>query len=70
MGAAARAEAIASHAHRAAQSPQGRHVIAEHSSHYIPVTEPDVVVREIAKIIPSTENAGYVLVNGIAALPK
>ncbi|MFI6996569.1 hypothetical protein [Nocardia sp. NPDC050175] len=32
--------------------------------------EPDVIVREIAKMIPSMENTGYVLVNGIAALPK
>lgn len=52
MNAATCAEAIAAHAHRAAQSPYGRHVVAEHSSHYVPATEPDLIVREIARMIP------------------
>ncbi|MEU6269935.1 alpha/beta fold hydrolase [Saccharopolyspora shandongensis] len=51
MGPAIRAEANASHAHRAAQSPQGRHVIAARSNHYVPFTEPDVIAAEIAKLL-------------------
>ncbi|WP_249644242.1 alpha/beta fold hydrolase [Nocardia sputi] len=50
MNAAIRAEAIASHAHRAARAHQGRHVIAEHSGHYVPLTEPDLIVREITRM--------------------
>lgn len=44
-----RAEANASHAHRAAQSPHGRHVIAERSGHYVPVTEPGLIAAEIER---------------------
>ena len=50
MNAALRAEANASHAHRAAQSPNGRHVIAEHSSHYVPLTDPGVIIEEIRRL--------------------
>ncbi|MFI6044034.1 alpha/beta fold hydrolase [Nocardia sp. NPDC051321] len=58
MNAAIRAEAISAHAYRAAQSPHGRHVVAENSSHYVPVTEPDLIVREIARMIPSVADVG------------
>ncbi|WP_040743431.1 alpha/beta fold hydrolase [Nocardia tenerifensis] len=56
MNAATRAAAIASHAHRADRSPHGRHVIAENSSHYIPLTEPDLIVSEIARLLPSAQS--------------
>ncbi|MFE9581356.1 alpha/beta fold hydrolase [Nocardia sp. NPDC006044] len=48
MNAAMRAASIAAHAHRAAQSPLGRHVMAENSCHNVPATDPDLIVREIA----------------------
>lgn len=50
MNAALRAEAIASHVHRAAQSPGGRHVLAENSSHYVPATDPDLIAGEIERM--------------------
>ncbi|MEU7003193.1 alpha/beta hydrolase [Nonomuraea sp. NPDC046570] len=46
-----RAQANASHAHRAGQSVNGRHVIAEHSGHYIPLTEPGVITDEISRYV-------------------
>ncbi|MCA1225494.1 MULTISPECIES: alpha/beta fold hydrolase [unclassified Saccharopolyspora] len=51
MNATVRADANASHAHRAAQSPAGRHVVAELSGHQVPIAEPDVVVREIRRLL-------------------
>lgn len=50
MPARVRADANASHAYRAAQSANGRHVIAERSSHYVPITEPGVIVEEIRRL--------------------
>ncbi|WP_328394749.1 alpha/beta fold hydrolase [Nocardia sp. NBC_00416] len=50
MNARIRAAANASHAHRAAQSPAGRHVLADRSGHYVPVTEPEVVIEEIRRL--------------------
>ncbi len=52
MSAAMRADANASHAYRAAQSPHGRHVIAEQSSHYVVATEPELIVAEIERMMP------------------
>ncbi|WP_086821022.1 alpha/beta fold hydrolase [Allokutzneria sp. NRRL B-24872] len=52
MTSAMRAEAIAAHARRAASSPGGRHVLARRSGHYVPVTEPDVVVEAITSRLP------------------
>ncbi|MBV0918279.1 alpha/beta fold hydrolase [Mycobacteroides chelonae] len=46
-----RAQAIAAHVHRAAQSACGRHVIAQHSGHAVPVTEPQLVADEIARLV-------------------
>lgn len=51
MNARAREAAIASHAHRAAQSPNGRHVLAERSAHMVPVTDPELVVEEIRRLL-------------------
>lgn len=50
-----RAAANASGARRAAQSPQGRHVIARKSGHYIPLTEPELIAEEIRRIIQPTD---------------
>ncbi|RSN54221.1 alpha/beta hydrolase [Amycolatopsis sp. WAC 04182] len=50
FSAAMRARANASHAHRVSLSPGGRHVIAERSGHYVPLTEPEVIVREIVRM--------------------
>ncbi|MFC7866981.1 alpha/beta fold hydrolase [Streptomyces murinus] len=51
MSRSIRAAANASHAHRAAVSPRGRQVIAERSGHYVPLTEPGLVVDEIARLV-------------------
>lgn len=51
MSRAVRAQANASHAARAAASTHGRHVIAERSGHYVPVTDPEVVVDEIRRML-------------------
>ncbi|MEE2058611.1 alpha/beta fold hydrolase [Rhodococcus artemisiae] len=59
MNAAARASANASHAHRAAQSPHGRHVVAEKSSHYVPITEPEIIVDEIERLGRNTPVRGF-----------
>ncbi|WP_433685427.1 alpha/beta fold hydrolase [Nocardia sp. CA-119907] len=45
-----RAETNAAHAHRAARSPRGRHVIAERSGHEIPLTEGSLIAREIHNV--------------------
>ena len=45
-----RAEANAAHSLRAAQSPGGRHVIAQRSGHTIPITEPQIIAEEIARL--------------------
>ncbi|MCP3805023.1 alpha/beta hydrolase [Allokutzneria sp. A3M-2-11 16] len=54
MTAATRAAAIASHTRRAATSPSGRHVIARKSGHYLPVTEPHVIIDEITAVLPAS----------------
>ncbi|MET0132676.1 MAG: hypothetical protein ABW215_03695 [Kibdelosporangium sp.] len=43
--------ANASHAHGAARNEHGRHVVAQRSSHYIPLTEPDIVTGEITALL-------------------
>ncbi|KAA8885515.1 alpha/beta hydrolase [Nocardia colli] len=58
MNAAMRAAAIASHAHRADRSPLGRHVMAENSCHNVPATDPDLIVREIARMVRTADDAG------------
>ncbi|MGO2746884.1 alpha/beta fold hydrolase [Microbacterium sp.] len=49
-----RTAAIASHSERAAQSPQGRHVIAERSGHYVPITEPALIAAEVRQLVQPT----------------
>lgn len=49
MTASLRAAANASHAERA-RATNGRHVIAEKSGHYVPMTEPEVIVAEIKRL--------------------
>lgn len=51
-----RAQAIAAHIHRAAQSPDGRHVIAQHSGHAVPITEPQLIVDEVASLVARTSH--------------
>ncbi|MFY1632841.1 alpha/beta fold hydrolase [Solwaraspora sp. WMMB335] len=53
MPPAIRAAAIAAHKQRAARSAGGRHVVAEHSSHYVPITEPDLITEEIRRLVTS-----------------
>ncbi|MFF9067306.1 alpha/beta fold hydrolase [Streptomyces sp. NPDC014891] len=57
MDEAVRAAANAAHAGRAGRSPKGRHVIAERSGHYVPLTEPGVVVREIVALLSGLPDA-------------
>lgn len=40
-----------SHRQTARELPQGRHVTATRSSHYVPFTEPEIVVAEISRIL-------------------
>lgn len=42
---------VAAHERRAAAAPQGRHVRAERSEHMVMVTEPELVVGEIERLI-------------------
>ncbi|MFY4719801.1 alpha/beta fold hydrolase [Streptomyces sp. LaBMicrA B280] len=58
MSRSIRAAANASHARRAACSPRGRQVIAERSGHYVPLTEPGLVVDEIARIVRQLDGPG------------
>ncbi|MBN9304788.1 MULTISPECIES: hypothetical protein [unclassified Devosia] len=40
----------AAHEYRAAQSPQGRHVIAARSGHAVLLSEPELVAEEIMRL--------------------
>lgn len=53
-----RGELIEAHRKRAATSAQGRHVRAERSGHYVPFTEPEVVVEEIRRIVDPPAEPG------------
>ena len=57
MTAAIRAEVNAAHAIRADRCPGGRHVIGPASGHYVPITEPHLVVAEIARLLPGRPEA-------------
>jgi pimeloyl-ACP methyl ester carboxylesterase len=46
-----RGELVAAHRAGAEALPHGRHVVAERSSHYVPFTEPELVVAEVARIL-------------------
>lgn len=50
MNSRVRASATASHAGRAARSPAGRHVLAPNSGHYVPITDPELIVDEIRRL--------------------
>ncbi len=45
-----RKQAIAAHKYRAAQSPDGRHIVARHSGHTVPLTEPQLIADEIERM--------------------
>jgi pimeloyl-ACP methyl ester carboxylesterase len=51
VGAALRAALIGVHQRRAASAPLGRHVRAERSTHYVPISEPELVVHEILRVV-------------------
>ncbi len=51
MSTSVRAAANASHAARAQASPRGRHVIAENSGHLVPLTDPELIVEEIRRLV-------------------
>jgi pimeloyl-ACP methyl ester carboxylesterase len=51
LGAALRAALVDAHARRAANAPLGRHVRAERSTHYVPTSEPELVAREILRVV-------------------
>lgn len=46
-----RGELVAAHKATAAAHRQGRHVNADRSSHYVPFTEPELIVNEILRIV-------------------
>jgi pimeloyl-ACP methyl ester carboxylesterase len=45
---------VAAHRARAAALPQGRHVVAGASGHFVPFTEPGVVAEEVLRIVDGT----------------
>ena len=47
----ARDAVLAANQRRAASFPKGRHVSAEHSTHYVPFTEPEIVVAETLALV-------------------
>ncbi|BDH57413.1 alpha/beta fold hydrolase [Tsukamurella sp. PLM1] len=51
MSESMRAAATASHRTRATASPHGRHVIAENSGHDVPLTDPEMIVAEIRRLV-------------------
>ncbi|MDT0449714.1 alpha/beta fold hydrolase [Streptomyces hesseae] len=55
MSARARASVNASHAHRARQSPRGRHVLALRADHMVPTAEPEVIAAEVRSLLTTPE---------------
>lgn len=51
MPARVRAAANASHAYRASRSAGGRHVLAANSAHLVPLTDPELIVEEIRRLV-------------------
>ncbi|WP_406149926.1 alpha/beta fold hydrolase [Streptomyces sp. NBC_01012] len=51
MNKAVRRAANEAHARSAAASSPGKHVVAARSGHYVPLTEPDVVIEEIGLLV-------------------
>lgn len=58
LGGGRRQALIDAHWARAEALPQGRHVVAEQSGHYVPFTEPEVVVAEVLRIVDALTPAG------------
>jgi dihydroflavonol-4-reductase len=52
-----RAEVVAAHRAAAAALPQGRHIVAPKSSHYIPFTEPELVASEVLRVVDQARGA-------------
>lgn len=46
-----RAASTDAHVRRAAASPHGRHVLAENSGHNVPLTDPELIVEEIRRLV-------------------
>ncbi|MGO1405482.1 alpha/beta fold hydrolase [Agrococcus casei] len=46
-----RAELIRAHQRRAVQARNGRHVLAPHSGHMVPLSEPEVVADEVRRLL-------------------
>ncbi|MGX9295892.1 alpha/beta fold hydrolase [Tsukamurella paurometabola] len=51
LGKAVRARVNEAHAGRAAASPAGRHVVAANSGHQVPLTDPEVIVDEVRRLV-------------------
>ncbi|NMD54287.1 MULTISPECIES: alpha/beta fold hydrolase [Tsukamurella] len=51
LGKAVRARVNEAHAGRAAASPSGRHVVAAGSGHQVPLTDPEVIVEEVRRLV-------------------
>jgi pimeloyl-ACP methyl ester carboxylesterase len=51
LGKRNRAELVEAHRFRASRSPHGRHVRAERSGHLVMLTEPELLVSEIARLL-------------------
>jgi pimeloyl-ACP methyl ester carboxylesterase len=50
-----RPSVVEAHRTAAAALPQGRHVTADRSNHYVPLTEPDLVAAEILRIVAGSQ---------------
>lgn len=57
MNATVRAAANASHEYRAEKSPQGRHVLAARSGHYVPITDLEIIAQEIHRLVDGTQES-------------
>jgi pimeloyl-ACP methyl ester carboxylesterase len=55
-----RTAVVAAHRARAAAAPQGRHVEAHGSGHYVPFTEPQLVVDEIERILDTLTDEEHI----------
>ncbi|MGW2598579.1 alpha/beta fold hydrolase [Streptomyces klenkii] len=70
MNAQARASINAAHAHRARQSPRGRHVLARHADHMVPTAEPGIVVAEVERLLDAATATATATDADTAALSK
>ena len=70
MSASLRTAFNASHARRARLSTAGRHVIAERSGHFIPLTEPEVIIAEIGTMLEKIDGRTSSAVDRSSARPS